>query len=141
MVSLPDITTTSAAIATTLLLLLLTTGSLAQSTPSVCDGKIGEAKWTCDPLTPIPPDTFDTDFLPLPGSPDPTNPTRYKQIAGSPAFDEETGERNSDAAVFVLTEGFYMCMLAESDGAAALFDAPEDVDLFLTNKAVTSLLN
>eukprot|EP00752_Nemacystus_decipiens_P002140 g2039.t1 len=40
---------------------------------------------------------------------------------------DETGERTdaSGAAVYALTAGGYWCMLAESDGEAALFDAPE----------------
>lgn len=70
------------------------------------------------------------DFVTLPGSPDPLNPVRYKQIAGAPvSFDADTGERTASdvesGAVFVLTEGLYFCMVAESNSEAALFDAPE----------------
>lgn len=40
---------------------------------------------------------------------------------------DETGERTDagGAAVYALTAGGYWCMLAESNGEAALFDAPE----------------
>lgn len=71
------------------------------------------------------------DFVILPGNPDPSNPSRYQQIAGLPvSFDADTGARvpaedGSGAAVFVLTDGVYFCMIAESEGEAALFDAPE----------------
>ena len=71
------------------------------------------------------------DFLPLPGSPGPGGSVKYKQIAGEPVtFDADSGARNNSpasgsAAVFVLKGGAYFCMLAESDGEAALFDAPE----------------
>lgn len=68
------------------------------------------------------------ELLPLPGSPDAANPVLYKQISGEPVtFDAVTGERNADGrtAVFALTEGVYWCLLAESNGEAALFDAPE----------------
>lgn len=70
------------------------------------------------------------ELLPLPGSPDAANPVLYKQISGQPVtFDAVTGERSGDdgggTAVFALTEGVYWCLLAESNGEAALFDAPE----------------
>ncbi|CAM9874646.1 unnamed protein product, partial [Choristocarpus tenellus] len=48
----------------------------------------------------------------------------YQQIGGLDAFDAD-GTRNSNPAVFILTEGTYFCMIAESEGEAALFDAPE----------------
>lgn len=99
-------------------------------TTRLCEGELGEAGWACDSLTPIPLDVFET-FSSLPGSPDPSNPTTYKQIDGDPVvFDEATGERNgtTNSAVFVLTEGTYFCMLVESNGEAALFDAPEGED-------------
>lgn len=72
------------------------------------------------------------DLLPPPGSPDPANPIVYKQISGDQVtFDATTGERaagdGSSAAVFALTDGLYWCMLAESNGEAALFDAPEGI--------------
>lgn len=40
---------------------------------------------------------------------------------------DEIGQRSDDggSAVFALTDGAYWCMLAESNGEAALFDAPE----------------
>lgn len=90
---------------------------------------MGETDWVCDSLTPVPLDLFE-EFLPLPGDTDPANPIKYKQIAGASSFDEVTGARynataSNDAAVFVLTEGVYFCMLAESGGEAVLFDAPE----------------
>lgn len=93
---------------------------------SYCDGEVGEANWTCDVLAPVPAQVSDGryEFLPLPGSPDPANPVIYKQIAGKPAFGA-SGRRNDNPAVFVLHEGAYFCMLAESNGEAALFDAPE----------------
>ncbi|CAM9795943.1 unnamed protein product, partial [Laminaria digitata] len=62
----------------------------------------------------------------------------YKQIAGEPAFDEDTGLRNNNSAVFVLTEGVYFCMLAESNGEAVLFDAPEGAFVSSTTKYPTS---
>lgn len=70
------------------------------------------------------------DLVSLPGSPDEANPTTWVQVAGDPvSFDATTGARISSplgsAAVFALTEGSYFCMLVESDGEAALFDAPE----------------
>ena len=66
------------------------------------------------------------ELLPLPGTPDPLNPVLYQQISGSPMFDE-TGERTNagGAAVYTLTAGGYWCMLAESNGEATLFGAPE----------------
>lgn len=44
-------------------------------------------------------------------------------------FDEETGERidTNGAAVYGLFAGMYWCMLAESNGEAALFDVPEGI--------------
>ena len=89
-----------------------------------CEGELGQADWACDVFTQVPPEAFE-EFLPLPGSPNPDNPSMYKQIAGDPAFDEATGLRNDNTAVFVLTEGAYFTMLAESNGEAVLFDAPE----------------
>ena len=89
-----------------------------------CEGELGETGWACDSFAPVPSEVFET-FDPLPGTPDPSNPTRYRQIEGQPAFDEDSGERNSNPAVFVLTEGIVFCMLVESDGEAALFDVPE----------------
>lgn len=110
-----------------LFLFSATPSTRGQST-SVCEGELGQAGWTCDALTPIPPQVFDgvEEFLPLPGDDvDPENPVSYKQIAGKQAFDAVSGERNDNTAVFVLTEGTYFCMVVESDGEAALFDAPE----------------
>lgn len=92
-----------------------------------CEGELGDTNWVCEDVHPLAPDTFE-DFFPLPGTPDPANPARYKQIAGDPAFDEVTGLRNNNSAVFVITEGVFFCMLAESNGEAALFNAPEGVD-------------
>lgn len=89
-----------------------------------CEGELGQADWACDVFTPVSPEVFE-EFLPLPGSPDPENPAMYRQIAGDPAFDEGTGLRNDNSAVFVLTEGTYFTLLAESNGEAVLFDAPE----------------
>lgn len=108
--------------ATAVTLLLAATTSVQSQ--HFCQGELGEAGWACESLSPIPPEVF-AEFFPLPGSPDPANPVKYKQIAGEPAFDEATGARNSNSAVFVLTEGTYFCMVAESQGEASLFDAPE----------------
>lgn len=84
-----------------------------------CEGDIGSPGWVCESLTPIPLDAFG-EFYPLPGSQDPANPVKFKQIAGKPSFDVVTGERNNttgssstEGAVFVLTDGSYFCMLAE----------------------------
>ena len=111
--------------ATVLLLLVFATTPVSGQTQRLCEGELGQANWACDAVSPIPPDSFE-EFFPLPGSPDPANPTKYKQIAGEPAFDEDTGMTRGDAsAVYVLTEGTYFCMLAESNGEAVLFDAPE----------------
>lgn len=93
-----------------------------QSDGKFCDGSLGEV-WTCDTFTPIPSSAIE-EFYTLPGTPDPANPVVYKQIAGEPAFDE-SGERNDNAAVFVLDEELYFCMLVDSGGEAVLFDAPE----------------
>lgn len=90
----------------------------------ICEGELGQPAWACETLSPVSATVFG-EFLPLPGSPDPANPILYEQIAGQPAFDEVTGERNGNSAMFVLTDGTYMTMLAESNGEAALFDAPE----------------
>ena len=98
----------------------------AQTRP-YCEGELGDAGWLCEDVEPIAADTYG-EFYTLPGSPDPANPARYKQIAGAPAFDEDTGLRNDNTAVFVITEGVFFCMLAESNGTAALFNAPEGVD-------------
>ena len=77
------------------------------------------------------PQVFDgqDELLPIPGAIDPLNPVLYRQISGSPVFDE-AGERSDagGAAVFALTAGGFWCMLAESDGEAALFDAPEGME-------------
>ena len=110
------------------LLLAFVTALVSGQSQRFCEGELGEANWACDAVSPIPPEVFE-EFLPLPGSPDPSNPTKYKQIAGEPAFDEDTGIRSDGSAVFVLTEGLYFCMLAESNGVAVLFDAPEGLDL------------
>lgn len=79
------------------------------------------------------------ELLPLPGTTDPLNPVLYRQISGLPIFDE-TGERSDAggaAAVYALTAGGYWCMLAESNGEAVLFDAPEGIMRFSdTNKAL-----
>lgn len=48
----------------------------------------------------------------------------HVQIAGEPAVFGAARE-HAKAAVFVLTAGSYFCMVAESNGEAALFDAPE----------------
>ena len=83
------------------------------------------------PAIPCPTQVYGPENLaPLPGSPDPANPTKWVQVGGDPvSFDAVTGARISSppgsAALFALTEGFYFCMLVESDGEAALFDAPE----------------
>lgn len=86
----------------------------------------------CPPAIHCPTQAFagTEDLLPLPGSTDEANPTTWVQVAGDPvSFDATTGARISSpsgsAAVFALTEGSYFCMLVESDGEAALFDAPE----------------
>lgn len=107
----------------TLLLLLLPLLSLLSTAggQSVkrCEGDIGAPDWVCESLNPIPLDAFG-GFYPLPGSQDPANPVKFAQIAGEPSFDKLTGERNNGtaggndaAAVFVLTDGSYFCMLAE----------------------------
>ncbi|CAM9242475.1 unnamed protein product [Scytosiphon promiscuus] len=90
----------------------------------LCEGELGQANWACETLSPVSATVFG-EFLPLPGDPDPANPILYEQISGEPAFDEVTGERTGNSAAFVLTDGTYMAMLAESNGEAALFDAPE----------------
>ena len=108
--------------------LLVSAGTVVHGqTQRLCDGELGQADWACDTLSPVSADAFE-EFLPLPGTPDPANPATYKQIAGEPAFDKETGLRNDNSAVFVLTEGIYFCMLAESNGEAVLFDAPEGLN-------------
>eukprot|EP00903_Cladosiphon_okamuranus_P020686 g18993.t2 len=94
-----------------------------------CEGDMGTPDWVCDPLTPVPLDAFG-EFYPLPGAQDPANPVKFVQIAGTSSFDVVTGERNNGtgsdaAAMYVLTDGCYFCMLAESDHEAVLFDAPE----------------
>ena len=109
------------------LLLAFATTLVSGQTQRLCEGELGQADWACDAISPIPREVFEA-FLPLPGSPDPANPAKYKQIAGEPAFDEDTGVRSDSSAVFVLTEGIYFCMLAESNGEAVLFDAPEGLD-------------
>ena len=93
-------------------------------TRKYCEGDLGDADWVCEDVEPIAADTYE-DFYTLPGNPDPLNPARYKQIAGEPAFDEDTGLRNGNSAVFVITETVFFCMLAESNGVATLFNAPE----------------
>lgn len=89
-----------------------------------CEGELGTAPWACETVSPVNPDVYSAAWQPVPNAA-PGNPVTYEQIAGEPAFDITTGERNGNAAVFVLTEGYYQCMLAESNGEAALFDAPE----------------
>ena len=117
----------SGAIAAAVVLLVsLVTGAFGQ-TSRYCEGELGQTDWACDTLSPVSAEVFE-EFLPLPGSPDPANPAKYKQIAGDLAFDEDTSMRNDKSAVFVLTEGTYFCMLAESNGEAVLFDAPEGLD-------------
>ena len=57
----------------------------------LCEGELGQTGWACDTLAPIPAQVYDgaDEFLPLPGSPDIANPTKYKQLAGEPVtFDE-----------------------------------------------------
>eukprot|EP00903_Cladosiphon_okamuranus_P012976 g12110.t1 len=107
--------------------LLLLSGAQGQ-TQRLCEGELGEVGWDCPTLSPIPAQVFDgqDQLLPLPGTTDPLNPVLYRQISGSPMFDE-TGERSDvgGAAVYTLTAGAFWCMLAESNGEAALFDAPE----------------
>ncbi|CAN0599840.1 unnamed protein product, partial [Laminaria digitata] len=71
-----------------------------------CEGELGQTDWACETMSPVSPEVFE-EFLPLPGTPDPANPAKYKQIAGDLAFDEDTGMRNGNSAVFVLTEGTY----------------------------------
>ncbi|CAN0190058.1 unnamed protein product, partial [Discosporangium mesarthrocarpum] len=58
----------------------------------------------------------------------------YQQIAGNPAFDAD-GSRNDNSAVFVITEGVYFFMVAESNGVATLFDAPEGKGKQVFNEA------
>lgn len=124
----------TAAVAALLLVFSATPNVHGQSS-RLCEGELGQIGWACDSLAPIPAQVFDgaDEFLVLPGSPDPANPTKYKQIAGAPVtFDEVSGERiDNNAAVFVLTEGAYFCMVAESNGEAALFDAPEGMCVLL----------
>lgn len=111
-----------------LLLLLSATTSISGQSNSVCEGELGQPNWTCETLAPVPADAYDGAelFQPLPGNGvDSANPVKYQQIAGREALDFASGERNDNAAVFVLTEGTYFCMVVESDGEAALFDAPE----------------
>lgn len=100
--------------------------ALVSSAQSVkfCEGELGTAPWVCEGVSPVNPDVYSDAWLPVPNAA-PGNPVTYEQIAGKPAFDDATGERNSNAAVFALTDGSYQCMLAESNGEAALFDAPE----------------
>lgn len=45
---------------------------------------------------------------------------------------DEAGERSDagGAAVYTLTAGSYWCMLAESNGEATLFDAPEGMHVW-----------
>lgn len=107
------------------LLLSAAPGTYCQS-GKFCQGEMGQMGWTCDPLASVPPEVYAgaDEFSPLPGNPDPANPVVYKQIAGGPAFDA-SGVRRDTAAVFAIHGGAYFCMLAESDGEAALFDAPE----------------
>lgn len=106
-------------------------------TQRFCEGELGQADWACEALSPVAAEVFE-EFLPLPGSPDPANPAKYKQIAGDLGFDEDTGMRNDKAAVFVVTEGTYFCMLAESNGEAVLFDAPEGSFVSSTTRYPTS---
>lgn len=67
----------------------------------------------------------------MPGSPNPANPLTYKQISGEPvSFDATTGERTNEyspGAVFAIHGVAYWCTLAESNGEAVLFDAPEGI--------------
>lgn len=112
---------------TTALLVFASATFVCGQTGKFCEGELGDANWVCGDVHPLAPDTYE-QFFPLPGTPDPANPAMFKQIAGDPAFDEVTGLRNDNAAVFVITEGVFFCMLAESNGEAALFDAPEGVD-------------
>lgn len=116
--------TATAALATLLSCLACAVTIPGVQADKLCEGELGQAAWACETLSPVSPTVYG-EFLPLPGSPDPANPILYEQIAGEPAFDEVTGERNGNSAAFVLTDGTYMAMLAESDGEAALFDAPE----------------
>ena len=98
--------------------------SIGQS-DKFCEGELGESPWSCETVSPVNPEVYSAGWLPLPSA-TPGNPALYQQIAGEPAFDEATGERNGNAAVFALYDGTaYQCMLAESNGVAALFDAPE----------------
>ena len=113
--------------AITAVVLLVSAATVARGqTQRFCEGQLGQTDWACDSLAPVSPEVFE-EFLPLPGVPDPANPAKYKQIAGEPAFDEGTGLRNDKSAVFALTDGIYFCMLAESNGEAVLFDAPEGI--------------
>eukprot|EP00903_Cladosiphon_okamuranus_P019583 g18011.t1 len=89
-----------------------------------CEGELGTAPWACETLSPVNPDVYSSAWKPVPNAA-PGNPVTYQQVAGEPAFDVTTGERNGNAAVFVLTEGYYQCIVAESKSEAALFDAPE----------------
>lgn len=93
-------------------------------TRKYCEGDLGDAGWVCEDVVPVSADAYE-DFYTLPGTPDPLNPATYKQIAGEPAFDEDTGLRNDNSAVFVITDGVFFCMIAESNGVATLFNAPE----------------
>lgn len=113
----------------------------AHSWQSFCEGELGEAPWDCETFSPVTPDAYTTEWLPLPSSVSSGNSLTYVQIAGLPAFDEVTGERTGNAAVFVLTDGNHQCMLAESRGEAALFDAPLKVrNLWISPKSVFSSL-
>ena len=116
-------------IAAALLLVSAATVAHGQS-QRFCEGELGQANWACETFSPVSAEVFE-EFLPLPGSPNAANPTKYKQIAGDLAFDKDTGMRNDKSAVFVLTEGTYFCMLAESNGEAVLFDAPEGLNELL----------
>lgn len=97
----------------------------AQSNGKFCEGELGEIGWDCEFLGTVDTDEIADNFSPLPGSPDAANPVVYKQIAGDPAFDD-SGVRTDTAAIFALHDSeSYLCMLAESNGEAALFDSPE----------------
>lgn len=106
-------------------LLLSSTSVTSQSDGKFCTGELGETGWDCESLGTIPADQLYDVYSTLPGSPDPSNPVVYKQIAGEPAFDS-SGNRVDSPAIFVLYDAAtYFCMLIESNGEAALFDAPE----------------
>jgi len=86
-----------------------------------CEGELGTAPWACEAVSPVNPGVYSAAWLPVPNAA-PGNPVMYQQIASGGA-----------AKVFVLTDGSYQCMLAESclltddsyQCEAALFDAPE----------------